>query len=164
MLERLLVSRRKSEAVALESGLWKWLGGILPPGHFSRIESPITPGLPDVYFNTGGFRGWLELKVARRAKAKTPFRTYGLRDSQIKWIKAEIGMGGGVWIIAQVGREVFFVPGTLAPVFKKLTLEALRVSSDLILVKTQAEKNRKALEKFFYGKIHPLRIASRSFN
>lgn len=87
-----------------EAGLWKWLrlrtSGL---GHFSRVESETSPGIPDVHYQVPRItlpisdivemelwpgQGWIELKADKTTKEKYPFRTedHGLRDSQIIWM------------------------------------------------------------------------------
>lgn len=83
-----------------EAGLWKWLrlrtSGL---GHFSRVESETSPGIPDVHYQVptlfdnsvrkkSSGQGWIELKADETQKEKFPFRPEdkGLRQSQIIWM------------------------------------------------------------------------------
>jgi hypothetical protein len=100
-----------------EKRLWEWLGGVLPPGHYSRIESGDTaPGFPDVdYQILPNHTGKIELKFARDPKAKIPFSNkHGIRKSQRIWIRDNIRNGGIVWIIAEVTPAILCIPGECA--------------------------------------------------
>ncbi len=48
-----------------------------------RIESPTSPGVPDVFFSTGRVAGWMELKHVRNARKPLAART--LRPLQSRW-------------------------------------------------------------------------------
>lgn len=92
-----------------EDGLWRWMRDRLPPAPatFDRIESPITPGIPDVsYALTRRVEGWIELKATRQ-KRGYPFRAdnCGLRASQILWIAARRRTGSRILIAAAMAND-----------------------------------------------------------
>lgn len=74
-----------------ESALWNSLkdSGELP--FYVRIESPASPGLPDVYFSlNNGVTGWLELKVVPDTHRKILTQGTGvgqLRPLQVLWAR-----------------------------------------------------------------------------
>lgn len=47
-----------------------------------RVESPTSPGIPDVFFSTGAITGWIELKHVRSGK---PLAAATLRPLQSRW-------------------------------------------------------------------------------
>lgn len=119
-----------------EHALWEWLRGILPRGHYSRIESPETAaGFPDVHYTVHpGYRsGTIELKFSRHPNSFTPFKRDGLRESQIRWINEEVAAGGLVWIVGQVKEQVFWVRGQGCPLFNGMNLDQFGEWSSLIL-------------------------------
>ena len=74
-----------------ESALWNRLkdSGELP--FYVRIESPASPGVPDVYFSlNNGVTGWLELKVVPDTHRKILTQGTGvgqLRPLQVLWAR-----------------------------------------------------------------------------
>lgn len=74
-----------------ESALWNSLkdSGQLP--FHVRIESPASPGVPDVYFSlNNGVTGWIELKVVPDTHKKILTQGTGvgqLRPLQVLWAK-----------------------------------------------------------------------------
>lgn len=119
-----------------ESSLWTWLKPYCPKGKYDRVESPDTsPGIPDVHYKLAGAEGWFELKEARGKSPAIPFPSteHGLRKTQIPWISDYVALGGICHIVAQVGSEVFFVPGKFAHSFNGAELRRLRFFSVLVL-------------------------------
>jgi hypothetical protein len=55
-----------------------------------RVESPTSPGIPDVFFSLGGVTGWMELKFVRTAK---PLVRSTLRPLQFRWAKEASAAG-----------------------------------------------------------------------
>jgi hypothetical protein len=126
--------------MASESALWSWLKDLLPPGHWSRVESGETsPGIPDVYYRLRhgkvGPQGWIELKQSRYPTAKIPFKRGGLRIDQEFWIEDEISLGGKVWIVAGVRNQVFWIRGELYRSFNQMSLPELVFNSSLTINK-----------------------------
>lgn len=117
-----------------EENLWNRLRGLLPRGHYTRIESGETgPGFPDVHYQLPvGSTGTIELKFARHPRSVRPFKRDGLRPSQLRWIEDNLHNGGTVWIIAQVGSEVFVMPGPYFAAFNESTKLDLRENADLV--------------------------------
>ena len=113
-----------------EKRLWDWLGGVLPPGQFSRVESPDTsPGFPDVHYQlVSGITGTIELKFAHHPEAEIPFKGEkdGLHKSQRIWIRDNIRCGGRVHIIAEVTPLIFIIPGIMASQFNGATYLKLK--------------------------------------
>ena len=112
-----------------EQHLWNRLRNNLAyRGHFTRIESPISPGIPDVnYLFTNGAEGWIELKFKEPPARKTTaiFKYKGLRPEQIAEIGRRVKLNGRVWVLAGVGRTLYLVHGLHAPVFNGLDLQEL---------------------------------------
>lgn len=117
-----------------ESQLWGWVKQYLPPGHYSRIESSTSPGIPDVAYTVEGSRGWIELKDAKSAKATRPFRRGGLRPDQMVWFREEIRASGvtGLFILARVGKTIYLISGSFYDEFNEMTKEELTVASTLL--------------------------------
>lgn len=128
-----------------EKTLWGWLGGVLPSGQYSRIESGETaPGFPDVHYQLrGGRSGTLELKFARRFRALVPFKNEedGLHKSQLIWIRDNLRCDGKVFIVAEITPEVLVIPGTSASAFNGSTLPQLR---ELAIHRLSREKPEEA--------------------
>ena len=110
--------------MAAEARLWQWLRERLQSGHFTRVESETSPGVPDVNYCVQGSEGWIELKAAKRATGK-PFKKRGLRPEQIRWIMTHLAHGGTVWIIASIGSSVYAFSGSLAHRFNDSSVEDL---------------------------------------
>lgn len=117
-----------------EENLWDRLRGLLPRGHYTRIESGETgPGFPDVHYQLPiGSTGTIELKFAKHPRAERPFKREGLRPSQLRWIEDNLEAGGVVWIIAQVGPTVFVMPGPYFSAFNDSTKQDLRDNAYLV--------------------------------
>lgn len=134
-----------------EGSLWSWLRKRLPrAAHVSRIESETSAGIPDVYFKISGSPAvWLELKFLR--KRNLPFGDDGLRPSQIRWILDEIEQKGTVWIVAEVRKVIFFIPGRWAATFNRFGWNELTDRSILALRKRNFDSRNEIaglLERF----------------
>jgi hypothetical protein len=113
-----------------EQQLWNRVRGAV--GHrvrMKRIESPITPGLPDVnYLFKGGEEGWFEMKYREWVPARpttSVFSSRGLSEEQIGELRARIKLGGRAWIVAGVDRAVFLIHGKYAEVFNAWNMRQL---------------------------------------
>lgn len=119
-----------------EGALWRWLSKRLPPGDFTRIESPCSPGVPDVNYSllltefTGQdhVHGWIELKIG--AAGRYPFirERRGLRASQCIWLKARLQLGTIVAIAAVIGPAfaIWRLEAHQVDTFNALDRDALR--------------------------------------
>jgi hypothetical protein len=102
-----------------ESSFWRWLSSRLPPGDFTRIESPCSPGVPDVNYTLErrypylgdpnraiAVHGWIELKIG--AAGRYPFKAdrRGLRASQRLWLHERLPLGTIIAIVALIGPNV----------------------------------------------------------
>ena len=114
-----------------EAGLWAWLRPRLPPGKYDRIESPISPGFPDVHYSiTKHRRGVIELKATPQ-KSGYPFRRdrQGLRPSQLLWWDSYLEYGGHGYIIAAIAKDVAVFPVSnrkMLHLFNDLSVDDLR--------------------------------------
>ena len=113
-----------------ENALWRKIRG--PLGEhldLQRVESPITPGLPDVNYCSGqGVEGWIELKSGDApARAATPvFKSqHGVSPAQVEWLVRRRRLGGRAWLLAKVGDHLLLLDGVFAPAFNDLPLGAL---------------------------------------
>lgn len=74
-----------------ESALWSSLKASEQLPFHVRIESPASPGVPDVYFSLGtGVTGWIELKVVpdtHRKPLTSGTGTGQLRPLQVLWAR-----------------------------------------------------------------------------
>ena len=125
-----------------EANLWEWLRDVaLPLASYTRIESPISPGFPDVHCQIEpGCSPTLELKFSKQSNAKIPFtENYGMRRSQIKWIRESIRYGGVVWIIAEVTPLIYIIPGTRAGDINGATHLKLAQMEEAVILKREPE-------------------------
>lgn len=104
-----------------ESSFWNWLRGHLAPlGHFTRIESEVSIGIPDVYFalkTAGRHDGWIELKsvAAPKTDRAHPLKgKKGLRIEQVEWIMRHTLEGVPVFVFAKIGAVVYVFRGMQA--------------------------------------------------
>lgn len=79
-----------------------------------RIESPITPGVPDVNYANG----WIELKwVARWPPREGPLRVDHFTQEQRAWLRRRKRAGGRVFLLLKVGtQEWLLFDGAIAAV------------------------------------------------
>ena len=137
-----------------EARLWVWLGGVLPPGQYSRIESGDTsPGFPDVHYQLDhDITGTMELKKARRQFDVVPFTSkHGMRKSQIFWIRDNIRCGGVVWIIAEVTPYVYIIPGRFAGEINGSTHSKIKGMARYTMKKNETEEAARILNKCLIG-------------
>lgn len=88
-----------------ESKLWQRLKQNFKHLNLQRVESSITPGMPDIYFtHSSGANGWIELKHVDVIKQKVKFQ-----PSQPNWIRKHVEDNGFVICIVQVGEESIHV-------------------------------------------------------
>lgn len=95
---------------------------LAPFGRLIRIESPITPGIPDVYYRLRGVGGWVELKEhdGWPARPGTALRLPHLRLEQVIWLEAERAAGGMAFLLLQIGRDyVLLEPNVVRGVFRR---------------------------------------------
>lgn len=119
-----------------ESSLWDYLRPRLPPiGVYSRIETDICPGFPDVVYTIEGVTGFIELKSAKGISERPFNEKTGIRKSQKIWISEAIEARAVVWIVAGVGKEIFFIHGSYCKMFNRMTLTEMRIRADYMIVK-----------------------------
>lgn len=116
-----------------EHNLWENIRNkIGHTGHFVRIEFNITPGIPDVSFATHGVEGYMELKHTSQAPTRANTRVFGpdgLRDDQVTWIFKRTRAKGNVWIVPQIGQEIYLVPGSYCRTFNDMTHHQIQKAS-----------------------------------
>lgn len=102
-------------AADARGSFWAYLKKMLPTdGHYTRIESSVSDGFPDVHYTLYGTSGTIELKVAHRPGAKNPFKgKCGLRKSQRAWIADELLADGKVILALQCGDRVYLLDASL---------------------------------------------------
>ena len=125
-----------------EATLWKWLRPRLPPGHYERIESPTSPGVPDVHYQLANRRrGWIELKHTRQ-KSGRPFRDgkKGMRRSQILWWKSYLEHNGDGYLIVSIGPDVAVFPGHVSQFLNDLTVDQMKCYACLWLPRRSISK------------------------
>jgi hypothetical protein len=105
-----------------ESSIWKelkhWaeLNTIL----MDRIESPITKGLPDVYFtSSNGFTGWIELKIGKLKKT-TGLIEIPYRDGQQGWLKKHKIFHDNVFVLVWLEGEYLLINECFDKQFRSL--------------------------------------------
>lgn len=98
-----------------ETRFWHWLSDVLPPeGHYSRVEPPPSPGIPDVHFCIGGVSGWIELKCLTMKygpylRSKLRRNPTKLRPSQKRWLKKYVKAGGRAFVIAKLSKSFLII-------------------------------------------------------
>ena len=141
-----------------EAGLWKWLRiRVSDLGHFSRVESETSAGIPDVHFQVGTFdsvwdplkpaQGWIELKADRTQKEKYPFKATdkGLRDTQIRWMTEYLENGGQNLLICYALDNRVCISVLNQETLRKFNLysrEQLIQIADLVFPRTSSESVR----------------------
>jgi hypothetical protein len=104
-----------------ESGLWKYLRSHVPGVDWVRVENPVHPGTPDVNYaidqsSRSSIDGWTELKWVPHFPRKPTKPVFGdkkgLNVAQVRWIKRRTKYGGRVWIVAGVGKLIYFLHGS----------------------------------------------------
>jgi hypothetical protein len=96
------------------------------PGRWERVENGVIAGMPDVNFCVAGMEGWIELKKASKpAKMSTVlFKSQrGLDKEQENWHHFQAKNGGDSWVLIQIDREFYAIPGVLAPEINQYTME-----------------------------------------
>lgn len=104
-----------------ESSLSRWLLRARRPGLvLLRVESPSTPGLPDVYAAEGGRSAWIELKTADapaspRALVRPRFEAFQLPRQELLR-----RAGVPVLVLIQAGKRRYLVEGGSAYIDRRL--------------------------------------------
>lgn len=125
--------------MARETSFWNWLREIVSSlGHFTRIESEISPGVPDVYFALTGwdnYEGWIELKSVKEPKrmSSRPLKRKGLRDDQIEWIDKHFRAGVRVHIFVKLGGDIYCFFGCHARQLNGYTFGQIQAHADYIV-------------------------------
>jgi len=106
-------------ADSLEKNLWAWLKrGTLRCRdlHMERVENSIAEGTPDVDACYQGADFKIELKTGsvtiRHGYVRTKFQ-----PKQLPWIKRRTKVGGRAFVLIQIGRVRYLVPGRLCENF-----------------------------------------------
>lgn len=95
--------------------MWKALRPVMKGMDPVRIESPITPGTPDVNYNVG----WIELKYAKEWPPQGgPLRIDHYTADQKAWAIRRKAAGGLVFLLLKVGKtEWLLFDGRVAAIF-----------------------------------------------
>ena len=99
--------RRTTRSKLDEDGFWRKLRAVLPPGHYTRTENLVQPGMPDVNFCVNGVEGWMELKYTEKFPLEHP-----VLMTQDLWIEQHRRAGGRAGICVGYKSLVFFVIDT----------------------------------------------------
>lgn len=120
-----------------EQALWRWLrdgtrgvAGV----RLYRVENALARSTPDVEgtVGTGGF--WVELKRCARPPKRegTPVR-FRFQPGQSDWLLDRWDLDRGAWLLCQVDRDRYLMPGRVAPLVEsgvtRGALEALSMIS-----------------------------------
>lgn len=139
-----------------EKALWKWLKLYCPKGKYTRVENgEAGPGTPDVYYRLRANSGWIEMKDARHPNSLIPFRNedVGLHKSQRDWIQEEVTLGGLVWIVARVGKQILFVHGKYCQAFNGARMTRLLRFSALTIDQNNPGPSVRRLKQLLEGDI-----------
>ena len=84
-----------------ESAMWDAIRPVLKKYHPTRIESPMSPGVPDVNYTYG----WIELKYLERwpVRPTTPVRIEHFTKQQRVWLTRRVVAGGRAFLLLKVG-------------------------------------------------------------
>lgn len=102
--------------------LWRYVKGkLLDPldVHATRIESPCSPGFPDVHYHLHSVSGTIELKFLR--KKNLPFGDDGLNREQRAWHREAVRHKCKALILADVNDVLYLIPGQWAQQFNDAT-------------------------------------------
>ena len=90
----------------------QWVVAGLKPLHAVAVENRVASGTPDVSYSLG----WIELKHVERPPARptTPVALDHYTTEQRIWAHQRAAAGGVVFVLLQVGREIFLIDGTTA--------------------------------------------------
>jgi len=147
-----------------ESAFWGSLkgAGVLP--FAVRIESPASPGVPDLYFALGnGVTGWIELKVVpdeRRALLTQGTGHGQLRPLQVLWAAQASEQNIFTTVLLFYRKQAILVAGR--DVQRLLGEPSDKVLSEALWVGGNTPKTRwtNLLEKLDqHGKPNPIRLA-----
>lgn len=113
-----------------ERALWRWLREgtrDVPGARLQRVENALGRSTPDVEgtVGTGGF--WVELKRCARPPKRggTPVR-FRFQPGQSDWLLTRWGLDRGAWLLCQVDRDRYLMPGRVAPLVERgVTRQAL---------------------------------------
>ncbi len=92
-----------------ETKMWKELKKafkeVVPYGLIERIESSITPGIPDIHYRTAQHEGWVELKQLKRRRDHwvVPFR-----PGQFAWLNKYYILNGVSVLVATIDTDWYF--------------------------------------------------------
>lgn len=126
-----------------EGGMWDALRPLMKGLHPVRIESPITPGIPDVCW----CMGMLELKYAKRWPPRGgPLRIDHFTPEQRNWLTARRRAGGNAKLLLKVGEsEWLLFDGLAAAVY--LGHEPRERLYQIVLARWTRKPTRKELEE-----------------
>lgn len=100
-----------------EAALWVWLSQARRAGHhLERVENTIGSSMPDVEASTGKGGLWIELKTADAPKRDSTPVALKFRPGQARWLKRRWDVDSGAWLLCQVDRTRYLIPGSLAGV------------------------------------------------
>lgn len=133
-----------------EAALWTWLSQARRSGHhLCRVENTLGSAMPDVEASTGRGGFWIELKTCAKPKRDRTSVPVRFRPGQAAWLKRRWDVDSGAWLLCQVDRERFLIPGSLAPVVETgLTYRELVGVSIKILAPMTPEKVLEAASNF----------------
>lgn len=94
-----------------ERALRKRVIRALKPLHAVAVENGVGPGTPDVNF----VEGWIELKqVDEWPRRGGPLRLEHYTQQQRIWHRQRSAKGGNIFVLLQVGQELFLFDGPTA--------------------------------------------------
>jgi len=122
-----------------EKTLWQWLKTQTDKRgwHTVRVEDVLNVGTPDVnYAAPSGMEGWVELKYAERfpPSGKPTFslsHQHNLSPQQELFLTRRAACQSCSGILAQIGKERFFIPASYASEFNSFTEEQFRSTNIL---------------------------------
>jgi len=100
-----------------ERALWHSLRAADVFDFAMRVESPSTPGCPDVYYNIEGSSGWLELKsISGSPGPRAHPLAYRIQPNQVMWHTRAAAQGVRAFFLVLIDKNAVLLPGAYVKV------------------------------------------------
>lgn len=126
------------------------------PGRWQRVENGVAAGMPDVNYCVEGREGWIELKhgaIPAREDTVVFKSQRGLDQEQVNWHFDQHRNGGVSWVLIQLNRRFFLVPGRFSGEINRWTMVEMarfEVTMGEILEKLRRNPAEEPVESDFW--------------